>query len=136
MWKDNAFVWEASDPYLYLRTTPDGRIICGGEDEDFSDEGARDDFVPRKSATLARKLAMLFPNIEPTPEFCWTGSFGTTASGLPLIGRLARRGPVYSIMGFGGNGITYSQIASEIVRSELAGEADPDAQLFRHAGVR
>jgi glycine/D-amino acid oxidase-like deaminating enzyme len=41
-------IWEASDPYLYLRTTPDGRIICGGEDEDFSDEAARDRLLGRK----------------------------------------------------------------------------------------
>ena len=45
-------IWEASDPYLYLRTTPDGRILCGGEDEEFSDEAARDALLPRKTATL------------------------------------------------------------------------------------
>ena len=27
-------IWESSDPYLYLRTTADDRIICGGEDEE------------------------------------------------------------------------------------------------------
>ena len=31
-------IWEASDPYLYMRATADGRVICGGEDEEFSDE--------------------------------------------------------------------------------------------------
>jgi hypothetical protein len=35
-------IWEASDPYLYLRTTPDGRVIRGGEDEEFSDDRQRD----------------------------------------------------------------------------------------------
>ena len=33
-------------------------------------------------------------------------------------------------MGYGGNGITFSQIASEIVTSALAGEVDTDADLF------
>jgi len=129
-WKDDALIWESSDPYLYLRSTPDGRIICGGEDEDFSDEEARDALIASKSKNLARKLAKLVPDIDPTPEFCWTGSFGTTASGLPMIGRLPRRGPVYAVMGFGGNGITYSQIASEILRAELNGQSDSDARLF------
>ena len=49
-------IWEASDPYLYIRTTPDGRVICGGEDEDFADDEKRDALIPRKTATLRRKL--------------------------------------------------------------------------------
>lgn len=130
MWKDDALIWEASDPYLYLRTTSDGRIICGGEDEDFSDEATRDALIPSKSSSLAQKLAKLVPDVDPTPAFCWTGSFGTTANGLPIIGRLPRRGPLYTVMGFGGNGITYSQIASEILRGELTGQRDCDAKLF------
>jgi glycine/D-amino acid oxidase-like deaminating enzyme len=34
-------------------------------------------------------------------------------------------------MGFGGNGITFSMIAAEIVAAEIAGRPDPDAALFR-----
>jgi hypothetical protein len=31
-------IWEAADPYLYIRTTPEGPVICGGgEDAEFSD---------------------------------------------------------------------------------------------------
>jgi len=36
------------------------------------------------------------------------------------------------VMGYGGNGITFSQIASEI-RSALAGRPDRDADLFAFA---
>jgi glycine/D-amino acid oxidase-like deaminating enzyme len=66
-------IWEASDPYLYLRTTPDGRIICGGEDEDFSDEAARDRLLPRKVGTLSRKLRSLLPEVYPEVDYGWTG---------------------------------------------------------------
>ncbi|CAN7255992.1 FAD-dependent monooxygenase [Bosea sp. LjRoot237] len=38
-----------------------------------------------------------------------------------------RRGPV---TGFSGNGITYSRIGAEIVRSGLLGKGDPDAELY------
>src|SRR5690606_2284190 len=34
LWPGEALIWGAPDPYLYLRTTHDGRIICGGEDAD------------------------------------------------------------------------------------------------------
>ena len=32
LWPRRCLVWEASDPYLYFRTTADNRIIVGGED--------------------------------------------------------------------------------------------------------
>lgn len=38
---------------------------------------------------------------------------------------------VYAVMGFGGNGITFSQIAAEIVAAAVNGGTDPDADLFR-----
>ena len=37
-------------PYLYLRATTDGRVICGGEDEAFADEASRDALIPAKTA--------------------------------------------------------------------------------------
>src|SRR5690606_13811812 len=86
LWPGEALIWEASDPYLYLRTTHDGRIICGGEDEEFQDEERRDTLIPAKTRRLVRKLGKLLPSIDPTPEFSWAGSFGTTQTGLPFIG--------------------------------------------------
>jgi len=34
------------------------------------------------------------------------------------------------VMGYGGNGITFSQIASELVLSAVSGLDDTDAELF------
>ncbi len=130
LWPEEAFIWEASDPYLYLRALPDGRVICGGEDEDFQDEEARDALIEEKTKAISRKLAKLLPQIDATAEFAWTGSFGTTATGLPIIGRVPRRPRVHAVMGYGGNGITYSRIAAELVRTELAGGRDADADLY------
>lgn len=134
LWPGEALIWEASDPYLYLRTTHDGRVICGGEDEAFADEAARDALLPEKTARIAAKLGKLLPAIDPTPEFAWAGSFGTTATGLPLIGALPGRPRVFALMGYGGNGITFSRIAAETVRTALAGRQDADANLFALAG--
>jgi glycine/D-amino acid oxidase-like deaminating enzyme len=130
LWRDEAFVWEASDPYLYMRATRDGRVICGGEDEDFSDEAKRDALIEAKSARLSRKLARLFPKLDAEPHFAWTGSFGTTETGLPHIGPIPRHPRIHAVMGYGGNGITYSQIASEVIASSLAGRDDSDADLY------
>jgi len=123
-------IWEASDPYLYIRATSDGRVICGGEDEDFADETARDALNEQKTARLSRKLAALLPGIDATPEFAWSGSFGSTSDGLPFAGPVPRHPRLYAAMGYGGNGITWSQLSSEIIRTALAGDRDADAGLF------
>jgi len=130
LWPGPAFIWEASDPYLYARATPDGRVICGGEDEDFENEEARDALIEVKARRIAAKLKKLFPELETTPEFSWAGSFGTTATGLPCIGMLPNQPNVFALQGYGGNGITYSQIGSEIIATTIEGRADQDAPLF------
>ncbi|MFO1142408.1 MAG: FAD-binding oxidoreductase [Amaricoccus sp.] len=131
IWPHAALIWEASEPYLYLRATEDGRVVCGGEDEDFQDEARRDALIGAKTAAIAAKLAALLPGFDPTPAFAWTGSFGATPTGLPIIRRLSRRPRIHAIMGYGGNGITFSRIAAELVATELGGGEDSDADLFR-----
>ena len=86
LWAGECCIWEASKPYLYIRTTPDGRVICGGEDAEFSDAGNRKQLLAHKTAVLQRKLHRLLPQLDPTVEFAWTGAFGETTTGLPIIG--------------------------------------------------
>jgi glycine/D-amino acid oxidase-like deaminating enzyme len=130
LWPGEVFIWEASDPYLYMRTTADGRIICGGEDEEFSDAEKRDALIDRKAATIGRKLNHLFPQLDTTPEFAWAGAFGSTETGLPSIGAIPGKPRCWAVLGFGGNGITYSRIAADIISAALTGKKDPDADLY------
>ncbi len=130
IWPQAALIWEASDPYLYLRATHDGRVICGGEDEEFTDEERRDSLLADKTARITEKLGRLLPGIDTTPEFAWAGAFGTTPSGLPLIGPVPGKRGFHAVMGYGGNGITFSRIAAEVVTASLTGGADRDGDLF------
>lgn len=130
LWPEQLFIWEASHPYLYLRSTSDGRVICGGEDEPIADESVRDGLMAAKAATLARKLAVLMPALDVTPEFVWAGSYGSTATGLPLIGKVPDHPNVFAVMGYGGNGMIFSKVAAEIVLAELRGMPDKDAGIF------
>ena len=130
LWPTECMIWEASDPYLYLRTTGDGRVLCGGGDEPFSDPAARDALSPDKFALLERRLAAMFPTLDPTPDFAWAGTFGASANGTPIIGRLPGRRRLHTVLGCGGNGITFSMLAAELLRTELAGDGDRDAALF------
>ncbi|RWE38516.1 MAG: FAD-binding oxidoreductase [Mesorhizobium sp.] len=130
LWPGATFIWEASYPYLYVRATTDGRVICGGEDEDFVDETQRDELIPDKSERIAEKLGRLLPHLDARPEFAWTGSFGRTTTGLPYIDAIPGHPRIHAVMGYGGNGITFSRIAAEIVPASIGGLEDTDASLF------
>jgi len=130
LWPRQCTIWEASEPYLYVRTTSDGRVICGGEDEEFSDERERDALLPRKTQILKRKLARLLPDLDPTISFAWTGTFGGTVTGLPRIGRVPGMPKCWVALGYGGNGISYARIAADVICGGLTGRPDVDADLF------
>lgn len=129
IWPTAAMIWEAADPYLYIRTTPRGEIICGGEDEEISDAALRDAKLPDKTATLSRKLAALLPGVDATPAHSWAGSFGDSPVGTPTIGRIPGMANCYAAMGYGGNGITFSMMAAQMLRGLICGYGDPDADL-------
>ena len=130
-WLRDMLIWEASDPYLYLRMAGDGRLIVGGEDEASADAHEDRGKLKRKCATLAAKLEALLPSVDFQIDYGWAGAFGSSTTGLPSIGRVDGMDHTWAVMGFGGNGITYSVIAAEIVATEIRGGQDPDADLYR-----
>jgi glycine/D-amino acid oxidase-like deaminating enzyme len=131
LWPCRSLIWEAADPYLYMRTMTDGRIIVGGEDEAFSDDVQRDKLIPQKIAAIARKAARIFPLADFEADYAWAGSFGESPTGLPAIGPVRGLSRCYAVLGFGGNGITFSMLAAQLVARRVQGLTDPDAELFR-----
>ena len=131
LWPSRSFIWEASEPYMYVRVGPDGRIICGGEDEPFSDAGKRDALLPRKTATLEDKLHRLLPGVDAPADYAWCGSFGASVTGTPSIGPVFRMPHCHAVLGYGGNGITFSALAAQMLRNQLTGGGDPDSDLFK-----
>jgi glycine/D-amino acid oxidase-like deaminating enzyme len=131
LWPGECCIWEAADPYLYLRTTPEGRVICGGGDEDIADDGKRDALIGRKTAMLRRKLKRLFPKLNTAIDYAWTGAFGETTTGLPIIGAVPGMPHCFIALGYGGNGTTYAVIAADIIAGAIAGRPDVDADLYR-----
>ena len=128
-WK-NDILWNTDDPYLYMRLTDDNRIIAGGRDEPYYNPAARDKLIRKKTRQLKNDFAKLFPEIEFIPEFSWCGTFGSTKDALPYIGTYDKTPHTYYALGFGGNGITFSVIAAEIIRDLITGRKNRDAQLF------
>lgn len=130
-WLRRTILWEAADPYLYLRMGGSGRLIAGGEDEDGGEQSRDPALLKRKAGVITQKIEGLLQLRLGKPAFAWAAPFGVTRDGLPIIDRVKGHERVWAVMGFGGNGITFSMIAAQIVAGDLAGKPDPDAGLFR-----
>lgn len=121
-WRGDALIWEAAERYLYLRTTDDHRIVVGGEDDDAITEPAdRARATPDKTRKLVAGLHRLFPDAEASADIAWSGVFGTTEDGLPLIGPVPGRPRILAAYGYGGNGITFGFLAAELIAGLIGG---------------
>lgn len=130
-WPKRRLLWETARPYFYLRSAPDGRAMMGGADEAFRDPVARDALLAAKTRRLGRTFAHFFPEATMEVAYAWTGTFAETRDGLPFIGVSPEHPHAYVALGYGGNGITYSLVAAEIIRDLHLGRRNPDAEIFR-----
>lgn len=129
-WPERALLWDAGDPYFYARTTADGRVMIGGEDEPYTTSAARNALIAPKSRVLMHKLRELLPHVRVRPAFRWAGTFAQTQDGLPYIGEHRLWPGVSFALGYGGNGITFSMIAADIITAACEGRRHPAAKLF------
>lgn len=130
-WLRDTIVWEAADPYLYFRADPAGRIIAGGEDDDAAGMNTSKSVLEQKTKRILLKLEAATGLRVGRAEYRWAAPFGVTRDGLPIIDRVKDHDRVHAVMGFGGNGITFSVIAAKVVAAAMTGREDPDAHLFR-----
>jgi glycine/D-amino acid oxidase-like deaminating enzyme len=126
-----AQLWETARPYLYTRTTPDGRLMVGGRDEVVKHDTFRNLVLETKVDKLVRQFQELFDVDTPfTRDFVWGGIYGTTDDGLPYIGTHPDFPRAHFALGYGGNGTTYSLLAAEIIRDALTGRTHRYAGTF------
>ena len=127
----DTMVWESARPYLYMRTTADGRLLVGGEDDDIDIPARRDALVDRKARKLAEKVSTLFPEIPVEPAFAWAGTFAETEDGLPWIGVSPEHGRrLLFAMAYGGNGVTYSMLGAGLIRALVERRKHPLQHIF------
>lgn len=128
--KDTLF-WNTADPYLYMRTTDDNRLLLGGGDEDFVNAQKRDHLINVKEQYLKKQLGRLLPDYEMRTDFAWAGAFGATKDGLPYIGPHPDFKNAFFVLGFGGNGITFSVTGMQMLSDYLQGKHHPLNYYFR-----
>lgn len=123
--------WNTADPYIYLRTTDDNRLLIGGEDEEFVDAAKRDEMLTEKATKLEKQIKKTLPDVVFRTDFAWAGTFGETKDGLPYIGEHPNFPNAYFILGFGGNGITFSVLGMEMLSRSLKQKLHKLDQYFR-----
>jgi len=124
-------IWESARPYFYMRGTADGRLLAGGADVPFKNAAARDALLPRQIRRLQGQYEELFEVELPPIAYAWAGSFGETRDGLPLIGRVPGMNPrLQFALCYGGNGITYSVHAGDIIRAGIEGRVHALDDVF------
>lgn len=129
-WKNTLF-WNTATPYIYMRITDDNRLLIGGEDEQFVDAGKRDALLYKKSKKIEKQLQKIIPEYNFKTDFAWAGTFGETKDGLPYIGSHPSFPNAYFVLGFGGNGITFSAIGMDITAAMLKGKKHPLVEYFK-----
>lgn len=127
-------LWESARPYLYLRTTGEGRVLVGGEDDAVDVPARRDARVAKKSRRLMKQAQALLPHLRLEPTFAWGGTFAETEDGLPFFGAHEEHGRrVHFAMAYGGNGIVYSALGAGLIRAAIERTKHPLAALFSFA---
>jgi glycine/D-amino acid oxidase-like deaminating enzyme len=127
----NTLVWNTDEPYCYMRTTEDGRLLIGGEDAAANNSFFQQRIKERKSKKLKKKLEQILPGVDFIDDFNWGGTFGTTHDGLPYIGKSPEYKNALFVLGFGGNGITFSVQAMQIIPDLLDGRENRLAGYYR-----
>ncbi|MDR6485604.1 glycine/D-amino acid oxidase-like deaminating enzyme [Chryseobacterium vietnamense] len=126
----STLVWNTDTPYLYMRTTDDGRLLIGGEDEDFYNAEKRDAILDKKEEKIIKTLKKIKPDYHFYTDFVWAGTFGETKDGLPYISEHKKFKNSYFVLGFGGNGITFSVAGMEMASLFMKGKKHPLSRYF------
>ena len=138
-WYEQALIWETKRPYLYIRSTVEGRLVVGGLDEDKPEAPDSDEVIQQRAENLLQQAKELFPDYNLQIDYAYAASFGESIDNIPFIGEHPTKNNHYYLLGYGGNGTVYSMLGSYILKDLIEGTRNEDAELFhleRKYGVR
>lgn len=137
-WHKKCTIRDDEDPYTYIRTTSDNRVIIGGEDEKIGaishlfklQNGDRHN--DKKYEILIQRFKDYFPQIcDVDFQFKYNGLYGNTDDGLPYIGEYKKLPNCYFTLDVGGNGILYAAIAGKLIKDQYFNCNVKELEIFR-----
>lgn len=130
----DGLVYDMRDPYFYYRMQEiDGEpyLIAGGRDHKTGHEKN----TVSSSRALEGHIRRYFGIEQVVSE--WSSQYYESADGLPYIGPLpGHSARILTATGFGGNGMTYSSIASGVIADLIAGRENFLAELFSPSRIK
>lgn len=130
IWPQRCLYWDTDSPYYYMRTTKDNRMMIGGLDVPFKDPIKRDLLLRKQIQRLEKHFKKLYPSTPFVVDMAWCGTFSSTKDGLPYIGAYPGSPNMLFALGYGGNGITFSMIAAQVIANIIRGIKDDRIDLF------
>lgn len=138
-WYNKCLVRDSDNPYFYIRSTADNRIIGGGLDEDLGGDRSKmfnlcqeDEVSQDKYTAIFNKLKGMFTEIKDLEyEYGFSGFFGETKDGLPYIGEHSDYQNHYFCMAYGSNGVINAVIGSRLLKDLYIGNRSQLLELFR-----
>lgn len=127
----DVMIWDTAEPYIFMRTTDDGRMLIGGEDIPYKSGPLSERVKNRKAERLIKRIRKLFPEIDFKEDYNWAGAYGVTKDGLPIIGEHPDFPGAVFVLPLGGNGITFSVQSMELALKILAKQTDPFLEYYR-----
>ncbi|WP_073337595.1 NAD(P)/FAD-dependent oxidoreductase [Clostridium grantii] len=123
-------VRDNEDPYNYLRTTSDNRIIIGGEDINFIPEIFNEELCNKSYDKLEQRLKNMFPHLNIDVEYRYCGAFASTQDNLGFLGKDPKNSKLWYGLGYGANGILYAVLGGMMLSKLYLGEEVKDLKLF------
>ncbi|MCT4509629.1 MAG: FAD-binding oxidoreductase [Tepidibacter sp.] len=129
-WKEGVLIRDNSDPYNYIRTTKDNRLIIGGEDIDFK-EIESEEIAFEKYSILEQRIKSMFKEIDDIEvEYKYCGCFETTKDNVGYIGPDKKHNDLWYCLGYGANGILFAILGGMMLSKLYYNEKDDDMKLF------
>jgi glycine/D-amino acid oxidase-like deaminating enzyme len=80
---------------------------------------------------LVKTLRRRLPSVDFVPDYTWAGTFGASKDSLPFVGPHPKFPYSYFVLGFGGNGITFTVMSMEIISDAVAGRPNRFLNYFK-----
>lgn len=130
-WLNNVLIRDNEETYNYFRTTPDNRIIAGGEDTPFT-ENFNPKVANEKYKILEQRVKNMFNKIDDIEiEYKYCGAFDSTNDNLGVIGKDPNNEKLWYGLGYGANGILFAILGGLMLPKLYKGEVDEYLNYFK-----
>lgn len=116
-WSGGQGLYDARHVFNFLRLTPQGQIVIGGEYTYAHPRGNGEaSTLERRRARFSENLAHFFPALRGIAFAShWSGVLGCTLDGWPLIAPLSESGNAYYVGGWNGHGVALATASGSVV---------------------